>query len=166
MLQDKANKLNGKPKLLHERLTKVDSDLIDYAKKLGCKTTSYNSVPQLLVKKNVVVKNDNHVDQKDIDETYESGNVILRSSVAPPPPPPPNIPDAANVYSQGLFKILFQTKALLGNKTLHTAEKRLLVLSLIETANVIRNKQKCGDDMEVSESKEKEKEENCLFNEN
>ena len=107
MLQDKVNKLNGKPKLLHERLTKVDSDLIDYARKLGCKTTSYNSVPQLLVKKNVLVKNHNHVDQKDIDETYASGNVILRSSVAPPPPP--NKPDAANVYSQGLFKSLIQT---------------------------------------------------------
>ena len=110
MLQDKANKLNGKPKLLHERLTKVDSDLIDYAKKLGCKTTSYNSVPQLLVKKNVVVKNDNHVDQKDIDETYESGNVILRSSVAPPPPPPQIYQMLQMFIVRGYSKFFFKLK--------------------------------------------------------
>ena len=39
-----------KPVLMNERLTKQDSDLFDYARGLGMRTTSKNSQPQVLIK--------------------------------------------------------------------------------------------------------------------
>ena len=49
-LKGKMNPINNKPIYLRERLTKADSDLLDYARGLGCVTTSMNPAPQFLVK--------------------------------------------------------------------------------------------------------------------
>ena len=40
---------------LRERLTKADSDFLDNARGVKCKTTAYNLVPQILIKNQTCV---------------------------------------------------------------------------------------------------------------
>ena len=77
-LKGKINPLNGSPIYLRERLTKVDSELMDYARGLGCVTTSLNSAPQIMVKFNGGKKAHTIVDYKDVDELYAHGKAITK----------------------------------------------------------------------------------------
>ena len=77
-LKGKTNPLNGTPIYLRERLTKVDSELMDYARGLGFVTTSLNSDPQITVKFNGGKKAHTIVDYKDDDELYAHGKAITK----------------------------------------------------------------------------------------
>ena len=75
MLKGKTNpkKISGD---FYERLTKADSDLLDYGRGMGCKTNSYNSVPQILIKSEDGVRTHNIVDTCDVDKIFSSGKAI------------------------------------------------------------------------------------------
>ena len=68
------------PIFLRERLTKADSDLLEYARGSGCKTTSHKLVPQIMIKIENGVRTHNIVDICDVDEMFGSGKAIKISS--------------------------------------------------------------------------------------
>ena len=70
--------MNKKPVFMYERLTKQASDLLDYARGLGMRTTSKNSQPQVLIKTKNLVRPHNLLNEKDADEVFESGNAVVQ----------------------------------------------------------------------------------------
>ena len=77
-LKGKMNPINNKTIYLRDCLTKPDSDLLDYARGLGCVTTSMNSAPQVFVKTSFGKKAHTVTDQTDVDELFTGGKIILR----------------------------------------------------------------------------------------
>ena len=68
------------PIFIRERLTKADSDLLDCATGLGYKTTSYNSVPQNLIKTENDGRTHKIVNTCDVDEIFASGKATKVSN--------------------------------------------------------------------------------------
>ena len=60
-------------------LRKQTRIFLDYARDLGFKTTSYNSVPQILIKNENGVRTHNIVHSYDVDEIFASGKAIKDS---------------------------------------------------------------------------------------
>ena len=78
-LKGKTNPKNSFPIFLPEKLTKPDSDLLDYAGGLSCKKTSYNLVSQILINNENGVRTHNIVNTCDVDEIFASGKAIKAS---------------------------------------------------------------------------------------
>ena len=89
---------------MHERLTKRDSDLSDYAAGLDLKVSSKNSAPVVLLKNEQLKRSHFIVDETDADEILASGKDIMRT-IAPTKNPRqprakrPLFLDSPNIFS-------------------------------------------------------------------
>ena len=91
-LWDYLNTVNSKPVYLYERLTKRDSQLLDYMKGLGFKTTTNNCIPQVFVKRaNDKLSTHNVIDEKHADSLLSCSNVIMQNKVGDGVSVPPRI---------------------------------------------------------------------------
>ena len=81
-LKNFKNPVNGKPVFMHERLTKRDRDLSDYAAGLGLKVSSKNSAPVVLLKEGQNKRSHFIVDETDADEILASGKAVVKT-IAP-----------------------------------------------------------------------------------
>ena len=88
-LRNFGNPVNNKPVFMHERLTKRDRDLSDYAAGLGLKVSSKNSAPVVLLKDGQHTRSHFIVDETDADEILASGKAIVRKSAATETPREP-----------------------------------------------------------------------------
>ena len=105
-LRDYSNPVNSKPVYLYERLTKRDSQLLDYMKGLGFKTTTNNCIPQVFVKRaNGKLSTHNVIDAKDADSLLSCSNVIMQNKVSSAVSVPPKTHPKFDVDHRGSEKL-------------------------------------------------------------
>ncbi len=81
-LNKKVNPLNNWPIFMNKRLSKADSDLMDYARGLGLKVTTNNSIPQVFIRNTTGnPRTHNIVDLTDLDELFALGRLVPRGNV-------------------------------------------------------------------------------------